>query len=512
MNENKSLVIAGHGYIDCLMAAVLTALRECLNRREVEMLMCAQASLADLLRETATGDAVPGRVFIVGVGLSANRGALVDSLQALRHAGCTCTWLSNQEAAQPQQLDGLLEPVLALDAALTDLAAERFAPWGVYEASVRALRDCGDSEALTLFYRTAGFVNRVMPREHGAEVLRLFLDGLRARKLPDFSPALKQYIRAYELMGHRELKGNEPPVYRLKQLIRRVAPADDLRIMILGETGTGKESVANLIHLNSERWTQRFLAYNCASSNSELQESAFRGYCKGAFTGASAYHAGLFEQANGGTLFLDEVGDLSPESQGVLLRILEEKKVMPMGGDKEVPVDVRLITATNKDLWQMADEGTFREDLLYRLQEFTLRTPALREIPGDIPAIADSMWRQLNQGEALPEAAQGPLRSHDWPGNSRELLNFLKFARTMGAGKEEGWSALLEQHCAHRRRLHRGEEKTPVRLDELIALHCRRIVAQCGGNITRAAEMLGIQRPTLRRHLARELTKQPQHP
>ncbi len=514
MNKNKSIVIAGHGYADCLMAASLVALKECLHRRDAGLLMSSQASLARLLRGFVEGGDddknVPARLFIVGVGLSANREALAESLQALRQAGCACFWVSNQDAEEPQQLAGLLEFIIEYDTDLSSITAKRFAPWGEYEATVHTLRnydgpDDADAAQLELFYRTAGFVNRVMHHDRGPEVLNLFLAGLRNRKPVDFSPALNKYIRAYELMGHRELKGSEPPIYHLRKLIHRAAPVDDLRIMILGETGTGKESVANLIHLNSLRWSQRFLAYNCASSNSELQESAFRGYHKGAFTGASAYHAGLFEQANGGTLFLDEVADLSPESQGVLLRILEEKKVMPMGGDKEIPVNVRLITATNKDLWQMVEDGTFREDLLYRLQEFTLNTPALRDIPGDIPAIADSMWRQLT-GEALPEAAKAPLQTHDWPGNSRELLNFLKYARVMGAGNEDRWPVLLQQHCANRRRLRKGVEPIPVRLDELASWHCKRILEQCGGNVSRAAEMLGIQRPTLRRHLGKDFT------
>lgn len=143
------------------------------------------------------------------------------------------------------------------------------------------------------------------------------------------------------------------------------------------------------------------------------------------------------------------------------------------------------------------------QDLLYRLQEFTLKSPALRDIPADIPTIADAMWRQMT-GQVLPAAAKAPLQTHDWPGNSRELLNFLKYARIMGAGRVEGWPALLQQFCAKRSCLRKVAEPLPVRLDELTAWHCKRIVEHCGVNISRAAAMLGIQRPTLRRHLRRE--------
>ncbi len=510
MNTEKSIVIAGHGYSVCLMAAAIVALHECrLHSRvghpaatlheSVEMQMCSKGALADRLQSLVDGGKVPARLHLVGIGISEHREQLLAALQALKQAGCRCFWLSDKDTDEPQRLEGLLEPVIGYGADLAEHAAAYFGPWGEYEAVVDKLCRHADGD-LDRIYRAVGFVNRMMRQNRGAEVLGLFLGSLLARKLTPLSPALQQYIDAYGLMGHRELKGASAPMHELRQLIWRVAPVEDLRIMVLGETGTGKESVANMIHLNSPRWTARFLAFNCASSNPALQESAFRGYHKGAFTGATAYHAGLFEQADGGTLFLDEVGDLSPESQGVLLRILEENKVMPMGGDKEIAVDVRLITATNKDLWQMVEEGRFREDLLYRLQEFTLHTPALRDIPGDLPAIADSMWRGI-AGCPLPKAAEGVLPTHDWPGNARELMNFLKYAHALGG---ENWVACMRQHQSLRRRARKVEEAGPTRLDEHTTWHCKRILEQCGGNVSRAAEMLGIQRPTLRRHLEKD--------
>ncbi len=518
MKTEKSIVIAGHGWPGCLMAAAIVALHECRLHREsgrlaatrhesVEMQMCSKGALADRLQALVDDGNVPARLHLVGIGISDNREQLILALQALKLAGCRCFWLSNQDADEPQQLDGLIAPIIEYDADLTEIAAPHFAPWGEYEATVNMLRGYEKSAILRRIYDTIGFVNRMMRHGHGQKVLGLFLESLLTRTLKTPSPALLQYLDAHRLMGHRELKGRSAPIDELKQLIWRSAAVDDLRIMIHGETGTGKESVANMVHLNSPRWTERFLAYNCASSNSQLQESAFRGYHKGAFTGATAYHAGLFEQADGGTLFLDEVGDLSPESQGVLLRILEENKVMPMGGDKEIAINVRLITATNKDLWQMVEEGRFREDLLYRLQEFTLRPPALRDIPGDLTDIADAMWRQM-AGRKLPLAAEGVLPSHDWPGNARELLNFLKYAHAMGG---ENWVAYMRQHQSLRRRPRKVEEAGPVRLDAHTAWHCKRILEQCGGNVSRAADLLGIQRPTLRRHLEKDFTPPPQN-
>lgn len=519
MNTEQSIVIAGHGWPVCLMAAAIVALHECRLHREsgrltatrhesIEMQMCSKGALADRLQALVDDGKVPARLHLVGIGISDNREQLIRALQALKQAGCRCFWLSNQDADAPRQLDGLIEPIIEYDADLCDLAARHFAPWGEYEATVNQLCAYENSAILQSIYDTVGFVNRMMRRGHGQKVLGLFLESLLTRTLKtETSPALRQYIDAWRLMGHRELKGHSAPMEELKQLIWRAAAVEGLRIMILGETGTGKESVANMVHLNSPRWTARFLAYNCASSNSQLQESAFRGYHKGAFTGASAYHAGLFEQADGGTLFLDEVGDLSPESQGVLLRILEENKVMPMGGDKEIAVNVRLITATNKDLWQMVEEGRFREDLLYRLQEFTLRPPALRDIPSDLPGIADAMWRQM-AGRKLPKAAEGVLLTHDWPGNARELLNFLKYAHAMGG---EDWVAYMKQHRSLRRRPRNVEKEGPVRLDEHTSWHCKRILEQCGGNVSRAADLLGIQRPTLRSHLKKDFSRNDSH-
>ena len=216
---------------------------------------------------------------------------------------------------------------------------------------------------------------------------------------------------------------------------------------------------------------------------------------------------GVFELACSGTLFLDEIGDLPLESQGVLLRILEEKRLLPLGGTSEVEVNVRLITATNKNLWKMAKEGTFREDLLFRLQEFTITTVPLREMMEDVAEIADALWRG-RKGVPLPDGADEVLMTYSWPGNVRELSNFLKYADVMGHGN---WRDVLSRYLENRG----TEEKTggedipgvmPVRLDEVAAWHCERVYQQCG-SISRAAELLGIQRATLRRHLLKRGSK-----
>ena len=178
----------------------------------------------------------------------------------------------------------------------------------------------------------------------------------------------------------------------LRSYIERIAAHPEARVLILGESGTGKETVALQIHNRSPRKNEPFYAFNCASVNPELLSSRFFGHEKGAFTGAAKRELGLFELANGGTLFLDEIGELPLEAQGLLLRVLEEGRFMRVGGTEEIEVDVRLVTATNRNLPARVREGKFREDLFMRLNVIQLRIPPLREHTDDIRAIADNWW------------------------------------------------------------------------------------------------------------------------
>ncbi|MDZ7376073.1 MAG: sigma-54 dependent transcriptional regulator, partial [candidate division KSB1 bacterium] len=227
-----------------------------------------------------------------------------------------------------------------------------------------------------------------------------------------------------------EMVGNSPAMQRLRQEIDRAAPTES-RILIYGENGSGKELVARAIHQKSHRHHKPFIKVNCAAIPKELIESELFGYEKGAFTGASKRKNGLIEEADGGTLLLDEVGDLSPESQAKLLRVLQENEFVRVGGTQPVRFDVRIISATNKDLQQQMQQGSFREDLFFRLNVIPIRVPALRERREDIPILVRhfiNLYCMKNGKRPIQvsEAALQPLMHYQWRGNVRELKNFIE--------------------------------------------------------------------------------------
>ncbi len=226
------------------------------------------------------------------------------------------------------------------------------------------------------------------------------------------------------------LVGSSPQIGELRSLIARVAPTE-ARVLVWGESGTGKELVAAAIHAASPRADGPFVRVNCAAIPRELVESEMFGHERGSFTGATERRIGRFEQADGGTLFLDEVGDLSHEAQAKLLRALEAGEVERVGGGKAIPVDVRLVSATNKDLSRAAKDGGFREDLLYRLNVFPIAIAPLRERPGDIPELvahfAGLVTRRIGRPAAsFTREAMDQLVRHPWPGNVRELANIVE--------------------------------------------------------------------------------------
>lgn len=248
--------------------------------------------------------------------------------------------------------------------------------------------------------------------------------------------ALESRLKAVE--GSADLIGSTPPMQRVKNLIDKIAPTDST-VLILGETGTGKEMVARRIHECSNRHDAPFVAVNCGALPENLVESEFFGHRKGAFTGADTPRKGLFEVANGGTLFLDELGELDKSMQVKLLRFLESGEVRRVGENEAFHVDVRIVCATNRDLQEMAAEGDFREDLIFRVNTFEIHLPPLRERREDIPQLARFLIaRHLKKREVpqdiLTPAAIDVLMSHDWTGNVRELANALEHAVILSGG------------------------------------------------------------------------------
>ena len=237
-------------------------------------------------------------------------------------------------------------------------------------------------------------------------------------------------------VGFEEMVGTSPAMREVFALVEQVAAAD-ATVLLRGETGTGKELVARAIHRRSPRRDRPFVAVNCSAIPRELIESEFFGHEKGAFTGATARRVGRFEQAHGSTLFLDEVGDLDLGIQAKLLRVLQEHEITRVGGARAVPVDVRIVAATNRDLEARVKDGGFRDDLYYRLDVIPLRLPPLRERPGDLPVLLEHFLRSFAERYGRPAPVPPPellaaARAYPWPGNVRELRNMCERAVLMG--------------------------------------------------------------------------------
>ena len=279
--------------------------------------------------------------------------------------------------------------------------------------------------------------------------------------------------------------------------VEKVAPAN-ATVLLLGESGTGKEVLARAVHELSPRVGKRFVAINCAAIPDTLLESELFGYEKGAFTGAAKQTIGKIEYANEGTLFLDEIGDLPMPLQAKLLRFLQERVIERLGGRGEIPVDVRVVCATHRDLAGMIREGGFREDLYYRLSEIAIQIPPLRERPGDAVLLAQAFLernaREMGRGiKGFAADALAALEAHGWPGNVREMENMIKRATIMADGTQITAADL-------------GLDDGPIELQPFNLRQARehaerlavsRALAHSEGNIAQAAELLGVTRPTL---------------
>ena len=290
--------------------------------------------------------------------------------------------------------------------------------------------------------------------------------------------------------------GKSTPSIQLRKHIDLVAPTP-LSILITGENGTGKEVVANTIHQNSDRKNGPFIAVDCGAIPKDIGTSEFFGHVKGSFTGAINDKAGCFEAANTGTLFLDEIGNLSYENQILLLRAIQERKIKRIGSNKEINIDIRIITATNENLKLAVEEGRFREDLYHRINEFSIAIPALRDRQEDIEKFAylflEKAAIQLNKHiKSISKEAMLALLKHNWPGNIRELQNTIKRATLLSEDDGLTLASLPEE-------IRKEDNKTEVlglkNKSEKLAIQDALNLAN--GNKSRAAEILGMARKTL---------------
>ena len=337
------------------------------------------------------------------------------------------------------------------------------------------------------------------------EVRHTVRTALEKRKLKKEVSELRAKVKEQQQVPL--LLGKSPKILELQKIIRQIAPTD-CNVLILGETGTGKELVARAIHALSPRAEARFLAFNCGAFNEELLANELFGHEKEAFTGARGVKKGLLEVASGGTVLLDEIGDMPLPMQVKLLRVLQEKRLIRVGGTEEIPVDIRVLAATNKDLRKEVRKGAFRQDLYYRLNVITIEVPPLTDRRDDIPLLAHHFLKKFadaqNKGvQKISDEAMDILMAYEFPGNVRELENIIERAVALCEG-----DTVLPKHLPPdlqqlTLRVHRPKQREFLTLEEQEREYISWVLTKTKGNKTKAAEILGIDRVSLWRKLKR---------
>ncbi len=326
------------------------------------------------------------------------------------------------------------------------------------------------------------------------EILGLTID--RAYRVYELQEENRRLLAAQQPTALSGLITRDPEMLKLCRTIEKLAPTN-ATVLLLGESGTGKELFARGLHELSARRAERFVAINCAAIPENLLESELFGYEKGAFTGAAKQTPGKFELAHKGTLFLDEIGDLPPALQAKLLRFLQERVIERVGGRDGIPVDVRIVCATHQNLRDLISAGRFREDLYFRLAEIVVEVPPLRKRPGDASLLAHALVRRFADEQrrgtmTLAPEAIAAIEAHTWPGNVRELENCIKRAVIMAdtsiiRAADVGLQPAQAAEVLNLRQVRDDAEKQAV----------IRVLGRANGNLSRAAELLGISRPTL---------------
>jgi DNA-binding NtrC family response regulator len=345
-----------------------------------------------------------------------------------------------------------------------------------------------------------------LPKPYKIEEVRILVrKALEKRWLRQEVVDLKRQVQSQK--GIPLIIGKSPRIEALKATIQQIAPTD-ATVLILGETGTGKELVAKAIHQLGPRADKRFLAVNCGAFSEELLANELFGHEREAFTGARGVKKGLLESAPGGSIFLDEIGDMPPAMQVKLLRVLQEKTLIRVGGTTEIPVDIRILAATNKDLKAEVERGAFRQDLFYRINVVTLHVPTLAERRDDIPLLCQHFLQkyaaaQGKQIDRIADEVMAILREYEFPGNIRELENIMERAVTLASGPAIELSHLPGDFQQPGFQMQRRLRKEFLTLEENEQEYIAWVLKQMHGNKTRAAEVLGIDRVSLWRKLKR---------
>ncbi|HPH66837.1 MAG TPA: sigma-54 dependent transcriptional regulator [Kofleriaceae bacterium] len=427
----------------------------------------------------------------------------------LKKRGMQVTWRTNPEEAFELLLNG------EFDCVLTDLNMKGLTGLELTsrivanrpDVPVVVLTAFGSFEAAVAAMRAGAYDFVTKPVELDALAMSL-RRATERRHLKAEVSRLRQVVAQTQRFD--EILGASGAMQRVYTMIDQVAQTD-ATVLITGESGTGKEMVARALHRRSKRADGPFVAINCAAMPEALLESELFGHVKGAFTDARANKQGLFALANGGTLFLDEIGELSLSLQPKLLRVLQERTVRPIGGQQEVPIDVRLLAASNRDFETMVEEKTFREDLYYRINVVALPLPPLRARAADVLLLAQHFVSHYatvfdKQVAALSPAAAERLVQYSWPGNVRELQNCMERAVAVANFATLGVEDLPEkirQYEAGPLPMHAQGHSGVVTVEEVERRHILHVLDLMGGNRTEAAKALGLDRKTLYRKLLR---------
>jgi len=412
--------------------------------------------------------------------------------------------VANSAASACAQFDQAAPDVVVTDLNMPGQSGIALCEWVVShhpDTPVIVITAFGSMETAIAAIRAGAYDFVTKPLE--VEVLAIALErALRHRLLRHEVKRLRHVVDS--MKGFSELVGESPVMHELKELLGRVT-ASNASVLITGESGTGKEVVARLLHEQGARRDGPFIAQNCAAMPEHLLESELFGHVRGAFTDAKADRPGLLVQANGGTLFLDEIGDMPVALQPKLLRVLEERKVRPVGGTKQIPFDVRLICATHRDLEDAATNGQFRSDLYFRINVIQVPLPRLRARGNDISLLAQYFIDRLapeagKQVLGLSPGATERLLSYRWPGNVRELRNAMERAVALTQHEHIVVSDLPERIQADKASPALVMSQDPhelVSLVEVEAQYITRVLQAVAGNRTTAARILGIDRSTL---------------
>ena len=489
----SNLILTGWFWKDYAVAAAV-ALR---HYKKADIYGVSTHRLPEMLNEIGNKYK---EIAILGVGLSGDADLLEKALTKLQKNGVHVRWISSLNFPEfiGDSIRQKLDSFICYDDGITEAVSQCFnqryddiASLASQEVPKNLCSVHELLEAAMYYYR-----NFQDEKAYGMAIYHIAHNEPESR----WGNCERKMIEHYRRYGHRELVGKSACMMNLHDRINRIAPRDKARVFIYGESGTGKETIAMFIHTKSPRKNEPFCTFNCASVTPNLLEDRFFGHEKGAFTGANEQKKGLFEIADGGTLFLDEIGEMPLEAQGVLLRVLEGGRFTRVGGTEEISVDVRLITATNRDLAELVREGKFREDLYHRLCVVQIHAPSLREHKEDIEQIANGRW--LKEHHRRLEADQiEVLKTYDYPGNVRELINILDRASVLD---ESDFAKLLKEHKEMTAGLKPSNEKSeeiPDELEAAVRIHVKRIYEKYNRNLTKTAEALNAARNTVKKYL-----------